>query len=284
MTIELRTRIAYAVAKSRHRWTKRRRHGAPIVVFSMAKTGSSAIIAGLRGAGFDDLHHVHDLDPEFLAKEEPDYRWSGRPWRIWDAQQLLRRPPTTTSPWRVVSIVRDPIAQKVSAFFQPAIRRGYLHEDATVDSLRASFGDRLDHPNVGWFETHLAPALGIDVYASKFDPDRGYEIIRTPSVRLLLLRCEDLDVAPEALAELLSLDRPIEIPRVNVSAEKEYADLYRAFNRVLRPTPAQVERTYASRLVQHFYSSDEITRFRSVWATKPGDASRPADIERQGDQ
>lgn len=280
MTIDLTSRVAYLVARGRHRWSKRGRSGAPIVVFSMAKTGSSAVIAGLRGAGLDDAHHVHDLDPDFLENEEAEYRWSGRPWRIWDAQQLLHRLPTPTSPWRVVSIVRDPIAQKVSAFFQPAARRGYLHTDASVDSLMARFGDRLDHLNVGWFESHVAPALGIDVYSFGFDPQRGYQIIRTPSVQLLLLRCEDLAVAPKALAELLGVDGPIEIPRVNVGAEKEYADIYGSFIRAVRPSSTQVEQAYASRLVQHFYSRDEIDRFRSLWATEPAAPPDPADIER----
>jgi hypothetical protein len=267
MTTELVHRVGYSIAKGRHRWSKRRRDGAPIIVFSMAKTSSSAIIAGLRGAGLDDVHHVHDLDPGFLAAEEADYRWSGRPWRIWDAQQVLRRPPTPSSPWRVVSIVRDPIAQKVSAYFQPAARRGYLHEDTTVGSLMAGFGDRLDHLNVRWFETHVEPALGIDVYASDFDPARGYQIIRTPSVHLLLLRCEDLRVAPASLAELVGADRPIEVPHVNVSAEKGYAEIYREFTRALRPSPASLDQAYESRLVRHFYSRDEIDRFRSLWAT-----------------
>lgn len=275
MTIDLTSRVAYSLARQRHRWSKRGRSGAPIVVFSMAKTGSSAVSAGLRDAGLDDVHHVHDLDPDFLENEEAEYRWSGRPWRIWDAQQLLHRPPTPISPWRVVSIVRDPIAQKVSAFFQPAARRGYLHTDATVDSLMARFCDRLDHLNVGWFESHVAPALGIDVYSFGFDPQRGYQIIRTPSVQLLLLRCEDLAVAPKALAELLGVERPIAIPRVNVGAEKDYGDLYRSFISALRPSPAVVERAYSARLVQHFYSRAEIDRFREHWlGGARGDSAR----------
>ena len=66
------------------------------------------------------------------------------------------------------------------------------------------------------------------MFAAPFDHERGYVIFTTPTVRLLLLRCEHLEVAPAALAELLDADVPIAIPRVNVGAEKGYAELYAA--------------------------------------------------------
>ena len=265
MTSELTSRTAYAVAKARHRWVWRRSSNGPVVVFSMAKTGSSAVVAGLRNAGIDRPFHVHNLDPAFLAAEEAEYRWSGRPWRVWDAQQLHDRPPTPAAPWRVISMVRDPIAQTASAFFQPGLRRGYLEPGATVDDLNARFAGRLDHLPLTWFESHLEPALGIDVFASDFDPVQGYSIIETPGVRLLLLRSEDQAVAPKAIAELLGTEHPVEIPRVNVGSEKTYADAYASFLRALEPTAAQLDRAYSSRLVRHFYAPDEIAGFRARW-------------------
>ncbi len=278
MTTDLAARLKYSIAHARHA-RRREPAGSPIVVFSMAKTGSSAIAAALRAANAGAVHHVHDLDPEFLAREEAEYRWGGRPWRIWDAQRLLRRPPTVDAPWRVVSIVRDPIAQTMSAFFQPGSRRGYLHPTATVASLQARFGDRLDHLPLRWFGTHVQPTLGIDVYATPFERELGYQIMTTPMVRLLLLRCEDLAVAPAALAELLGRDEPIDVPRVNVGADKDYAELYEAFRVAVRPDKAQLDRAYGSRLVQHFYSNDEIARFHALWSENGPDSTDPAPID-----
>lgn len=266
MTIELIQRAAYGVAKSRYGWSTRRRSGRPIVVFSMAKTGSSAVVGGLHAAGYGGVHQVHDLDPAFLAREEEEYRWGGRPWRNWDAQGLLRQPPTPAAPWHVVSIVRDPIAQTVSAFFQPGVRRGYVTPGTTVADLVDRFGDRFDRLPLGWFESHVRPTLGIDVYASPFDPTDGYRIIATPSVRMLLLRCEGLAVAPAAIAELTGDDRAVRIPRLNVGVEKDYADLYRGFLEAVRPSPAQIEHACTSQLVQHFYSAVEIDGFRARWS------------------
>jgi hypothetical protein len=268
MRTELLDRAKYEFAKGRHRITRRRQHGSPVVVFAPAKTGTSAVTVAVREAGFGPVFQVHDLDPAFLAQEEREYRWSGRPWRNWDGQRLLQRPPTTSAPWRVVSLVREPIAQSVSAFFQPAVRRGYLGSATTVDELLERFDDRLDRLPLRWFESHLQPVLGIDVFDSPFDIDRGFQIIATPTVKLLLLRREGFGVAPEALAELLDADHPIDVPRVNVSAEKIYGDLYHDFVGALRPSRHAIERAYTSRVARHFYSPGEIARFREHWTIR----------------
>jgi len=283
MTSDLTARLTYSIARARYR-RRRRPAGSPVVVFSMAKTGSSAVATGLRSSGSGPVHHVHDLDPAFLGREETGYQWSGRPWRIWDAQLLLGRPPTAAAPWRVVSIVRDPIAQTVSAFFQPGVRRGYVHPAATVDTLRRDFGDRLDRLPLHWFESHVEPALGIDVFATPFDPLRRYQIISTPAVRLLLLRCEDLSVAPAALAELLDQTAPVPVPRVNVGAEKDYASLYEAFCAAVRPTAEQIDRAYRSRVVRHFYSREEIDGFRAGWSSDRPTLRTTAPVEDQADR
>jgi hypothetical protein len=262
------SRLAYSVAKARHRLRKRRERGIPNVVFSVAKSGSSAIAAALRDVDVSPVFQVHDLDPEFLAVEEQDYHWSGRPWRNWDAQCLISRPRSPDARWRVVSLVRDPIAQRASAFFQPGERLGYLNSDATVDSLMERFGGGLDDLALDWFETHVEPSLGIDVYASEFDTEKGYSIISTPTVSLLLLRCEGLDVAPAALAELFDLDEPVPVHHVNVGSEKPYGELYKAFVAALRPSQAVIDRAYSSRMVQHFYCPDEIASFRDMWTVR----------------
>lgn len=248
----------------------------------MAKTGSSAIAAALRQVGGGPVHHVHDLDPDFLAQEEREYHWSGRPWRIWDAQRLLATPATPPRPWRVVSLVRDPIAQTVSAFFQPGVRRGYLHAEATQDELLHRFGDRLDHLPLRWFDRHLLPALGIDVFDVPFDLDRRYQIIDGPTARVLLLRSEDLAVAPEALATLLERTEAVPVPRVNVGADKSYAALYDRFRRSIRPTPEQLDRAYGSRMVRHFYTEGEINRFRMVWSPDERHDRRSAPVPDEG--
>lgn len=267
MTSDLFARLAYSTARRRHARRVRDR-GAPTVVFAIPKSGSTSVAAALRGASDRHVFHVHDLDPAVLTREEAGYHWSGRPWRVWDAQQLLHREPTARRPWRVVSLVRDPIAQSISAFFQPGLRKGSFRPDSSVAELRAAFGDRLDRLALHWFETHLEASLGIDVYQHEFDPEVGHAWITTPAVRLLLLRCEDLARAGSPLAELIGRPAALDVGTANVGAEKPYGDLYRRFLAALSPTDRQLDLAYGSRLVQHFYGADEIDRFRARWTLR----------------
>jgi hypothetical protein len=259
-------RHSYAGAKWLYHRRKLRQEGTPIVVFGVAKSGTTAIAEALKRAGYAPVFHVHDLDPALLAAEEMEYGRHERPWRNWDAQCVLERPATRAAPWNVISTVREPIGQTVSAFFHRGPRNGYLSRDTTMTSFLEQFGDRWQSLQLGWFESHLATTLGIDVYEFPFDPAKGYAIIETPTVRLLLLRLEGFAVAPRALAEFLGAPTPVDVPHVNVAKDKDYAALYAAFLREARPPPEVVERAYASRLAQHFYSPEEIRDLQRAWS------------------
>ena len=56
--------------------------------------------------------------------------------------------------------------------------------------------------------------------------------------------------------------------RKNVGAEKTYGDLYDDFVAALWPPTDVIDRAYSSRLVQHFYSPEEIARFREFWSIR----------------
>ena len=57
---------------------------------------------------------------------------------LWEAEFLLGRPPTPARPWTVVTTVRDPVAQAVSAFFHAGRGRAAF-DGATVASLNEEF-------------------------------------------------------------------------------------------------------------------------------------------------
>jgi hypothetical protein len=64
-----------------------------------------------------------------------------------------------------------------------------------------------------------------------------------------------------------------------VGAEKAYGDLYRRFLDGLHPPAEAIERAYSSRLVRHFYSPEEIARFRRRWADRdPARDPLPAQV------
>jgi hypothetical protein len=244
-------------------------HGTPVVVFSMAKTGSSALYRAVADAVPNPRFHIHLLEPDTVARTETQYRQtdkSARPIHVWHSQYLGQRLPTPEAPWHVVTAVREPVARSVSQFFQSGGRLGLLRDPSTTMSLYESFATRQGIPRtLRWFDAEFKRCLGVDVYEYPFDPSRGYTIIETPAVRVLVLRQESLDVAGHALGEFLGLSRDVEIAKVNVGSEKEYSELYAAVAREVRVSKAMLDRAYSSRFCGHFYSPEEIAAFRRSW-------------------
>ena len=93
-------------------------------------------------------------------------------------------------------------------------------------------------------------------------------MIERPEMRVLVLRRESLDRAPDALRRFLRRPDAIPLPRTNVGADKAYADLYEDFLDALRPSDEVLDRAYGSALVRHFYSPTEIASFRARWTRR----------------
>lgn len=256
----------------------RRAPGTPIVVYTIGKTGSSTVLATLaRHVPHRPVYQVHHLQPERVARSERHYRSLPRPvatGHVVAAQYLSQhRPPTADDPWDVITLVREPVAQDVSVFFQVGERRGFfrldddgrLAEPGSVDELVERFRTWRDHEDdVRWFDEDFAPSLGIDVYATPFDPGAGLARCDGDRARVLLLRNEDLRrVGPAALGDFLGIEPP-SLVAANVGAEKRYADVYAEFRS--RPVPAElVDVLHGSKLARHFYSPAELDRARAAW-------------------
>lgn len=259
----------YGHSKITHLLERDQEPGDRVVVLGMAKSGTTALTQTLRAAGLTNVFQVHGLNPLALEIGELDYRQASpdaRPLQVWDAQFLLLRPPTEARPWQVVTTIREPIGQAVSAFFQTATRHGSLTPDTTVEEVIS----RIDLPsqrlNLDWFDEHVTEHLGIDVFAHPFDPAVGHTTIEGEHVRWLVLRRESLDRAPDALATFFGRDEPFPFRSANVAADKGYAELYRQTLQSLRAPAELVDRVCTSRLVRHFYADHEIDALRARWS------------------
>ncbi|MEQ1787317.1 MAG: putative capsular polysaccharide synthesis family protein, partial [Acidimicrobiales bacterium] len=263
---------SYPLTKWRLLRRMERAAGDPVVVFCMSKTASSAIVRAVRDAVERPVYKVHLLRPESVARAEAVYRRTdrgARPRHVFQAAHLLRHLPTPDQPWDVVTIVREPIVRAASDFFQSGERLGRLGDVASTTESFERFAEREGIPRTtDWFERELLPTLGIDVYEHPFDVDRGYAVMETPAVRLLVLRQEGLDVAPRALTAFLGLADDLAIDAENVGAAKEYSDLYAAVLRDARFSEAALDLAYGSRYAAHFYSPAERLDLRRRWGAE----------------
>lgn len=177
-------------------------------------------------------------------------------------------------PLRVITLVREPVANNVSMFFQLIdqfldIPIEESHVD--IDEVIEIFLTRYMHTRpLTWLDAELKTTLGVDVFQHPFPAERGYQIISSGNVRLLTLKCElDDAIKANAIAEFLELDE-FEIVRSNVTREKSHAKEYAEFRRRIRIPEALLDEMYESKYARFFYSADERARFRDRWSGKFG--------------
>ncbi len=166
---------------------------------------------------------------------------------------------------KVITLVRDPVASKISAAFQ--LRR--YNPDLSVND--ASAARRWLHENIdfdesppyesAWFDREIKAVFDIDVYEHPFDPEKGYTRIRTSRADVLVLRLEDLDdLIPSVVSDFV--DAPLTVERTNTRSDETYQTIKRTF---ALPT-STLYRVYSQRMVQHFYSDREIESFIDSWS------------------
>lgn len=271
--------------------------GAPnfsIIVFQMGKVGSMTVYESLIRAYRKlrqpvDVHHRHilcnfDVSEAIIRKERPNPDatlaeiQAGRELR----RQIDENP---NSEWRIITLVRDPIARNVGTFFQvldehiPQWKQRIAANDLTVEEVQNTFlnAGSIHSEPVRWFDEQLLPVFGVDVFAEPFPRETGYKIYnpnsRTP---VLLIRLEDLDrVGALAMEEFLGL-KNFELFSTNIGEEKDYAELYRLFKQ--KPLPeAYIREMYSTKYAKTFYTKAEIAGFTLKWRGPAAQARPSAD-------
>jgi len=261
------------------------RFGAPnfsIIVFQMGKVGSKTVQESLVRAYKKlhqpvDVHHSHILcnfvnAETIIRKERPNPEPT---LAVINAGRELRKQIDYFSEhqWKIVTLVRDPVARNVGTFFQVLDEHipNWAHKHASntlkVDEIQKAFlsAGSIHSEPVRWFDEQLLPVFGVDVFAETFPKETGYKIYNPNSkTPVLLIRLEDLNrVGSLAMKEFLDLDN-FELYNVNIGEEKEYAELYRLFKQ--NPLPIEyIQAMYNTKYAQTFYTDSDIAEFSIKW-------------------
>jgi hypothetical protein len=255
----------------------------PIVIFQPGKVGSMSVMASLKkrlkNMGLSTaVYHTHRLEKideqiEFVkkARNAPSKTIN----KLIESKELRHQIDSQPEQnWNVLTLVRDPVAQRVSALFQliheyiPDWQEKLKSGQLTLPKLQNMLFEkeefdiqRLDD----WFDEQMKPIWGVDVYQLPFDCNLGYHIYKhNPKISLLIVRLEDLDkVAKQAFYEFIGI-RNFSVVHTNTSEEKPYRELYNQFKAL--PLPSKfVDSAYSARYARHFYSEEERQAFRKKW-------------------
>lgn len=236
-----------------------------IAVFTPGKVGGTAVTRAIRRAGLE-CFQFHTLSPELLKE------------RLRESVEADRLPPIYISsavalrPWmlgsdrslRVITAVRDPVEQALSAFFENLYRRNDgLGATSDPDDLLAAW---ISSPGIwqgpNWVEEEFRQYLGIDLLALPFSPERRVAVY--PDERLLVYRFDCDPMAKEtAIREFVG--RPVHPGTENRAQDKNYASVYAEVTARARIPAGLADRLYSSPFLRHFWTEAERSELCRYW-------------------
>jgi hypothetical protein len=260
----------------------------------MGSVGSSSVTKSLKLAEMDrNIYHIHFLKPELIKKYEtkrkPSFhikKGGGGLKHIWQYEYLydLVQRNLNGKKWKIITMVRDPIARNLSDFFEhieviPTHKKnqqifkskehGYevVIRDNDPSKLIELFFEKFDHNSpTTYFDREFKGVLNIDLYANKFPKSKGYKIYNEDTADILLIKLEHIDGCIESsLKEFID----VEITKLvvaNIGEQKPYGAIYRQFKSKIRFPQTFLDNIYTSKFVQHFYADSEIKLFRDKWS------------------
>nr|MBN1228715.1 sulfotransferase family 2 domain-containing protein [Anaerolineae bacterium] len=254
-----------------------------VIVYSVEKTGTQTIYYTLKSLQLrDPVYHTHYLTTVAINRIVAGPKTHRKQTKLNEISKLKQRVRFGRHKhWRIITLVRNPIARSISALFhiykkyEPNWDVGNIPAE-TVKDLQNHYARKVDNyisQMAKWFEDELQQFFGIDVYAQPFPHEQGYMILRSRRADVLVIRLENLNVCyRQAFSEFMDIDIP-QLEHHNRSEDKGYREIYKRFKEEALLPGWAVEEMCSLRYTQHFYTPQEIERFRSAWKTAP-DAPR----------
>jgi hypothetical protein len=269
----------------------------PLIIFQMGKVGSTTILHSLKTSLIENpLFQVHVLSSNGIEKMEENYYGNSNKFfsksllpqtKHLFASHFLRtkiQNGNRNNKWQIITLVRDPIARNLSEFFysiadpkdDPHIPKSIdLNSSINIKDLKDRFLKRFHEQSddykfpLKWFDEEMKVVFGVDVYLSSFPKDVGYKVYRGERADILLLKLEYLNyIYNDALQDFIG---PVDfsLVSVNTTRTKGYYPIYKKFLEDVQLPESYIEKIYTTKYVQHFYSQEEIRRFRQKWYHQP---------------
>jgi hypothetical protein len=275
--------LAWPMACMWYRWRRLGdlRSRPVVLVYQMAKVGSTTVVRSLRRSHPQlQVFHVHTLTSDGIEALGQFYRSCRVPSLPWAAHlltsgHLAEQLDRGVAPgcWRVVTLVRDPVARNVSLLFQigarciPGFRQLCDAKRLDVLALLHRFEDLYPRQFscMSWFDDELRRVFDVDLFAVPFSRDKGWQIYAGPVADALLIRTDRLsETGDEALGQFLGLST-VAWRQSNIGARKANGRRYDDLLRRLVLPESYVDRIYASPGVQHFFTAAELARMKVRW-------------------
>lgn len=236
------------------------------LVYTMGKVASSSVSGAILASGLP-CYDVHSLNPDYIKKTAQSWLNRGEypPPHICVSMAFRDRIFTRKSRCLYITLVRDPLARNLSAFFQNLHHQSeFVRNEEDPQSLFEYFRHTYNHNlPLTWFDREFKKQLGLDALKLPFDPARRYAYHPTHNLLIFRTDCPDEEKG-RVLSEVLG--RPITVTRENDGLNKDYRDRYERVKEVAKFDRSFVETMYESRMARRFWSDAERAEMVARWA------------------
>jgi hypothetical protein len=255
-------------------------HRNSILIYTMGKVGSTTVYNSIKNSNASySVSHLHFLSDDLKQHKQfmTEVGMNILPAHMYLGEFISRVIPLKSS-WKIISLVRDPIAFTISDIFQnPDFFHDVISENGEIDEEKV-----LNHLTVAlkkkeslayvyeWFDREIKSVFGIDIFNKEFDKSRGYQTYNNGNAELLVLRLEDLNShGIHGLKSFLGIP-DLTLTSQNIRTETQVAGKYKYVLKNLRIDREVCEQIYSSSFVKYFYSDEMIEHMISKWS-KAGD-------------
>jgi len=230
------------------------------VIYQMGKVGSKSIHNTLLSNSNINIpvFHTHSIRHDSMYV---------------DIKKLFKKINIDRDKIKIITISREPVSRNISSFFEaikifmpdfnPNIDIIDDNEQQLIYKLIEVFFKKFHHTYpLTWYDVEFRSTTGINIYELEISKDRIYSL---DNFELLVLRKEDTDeLKQELIKEFFQLNN-FNLINMNISSQKKYSSIYSSFLQKISFSKDYLDEMYNSKYTKHFYSVDEIDKFREEW-------------------
>lgn len=180
---------------------------------------------------------------------------------------------------RIISLVREPVARQISVMWQNIVSVNRYSERVDFQEIEHYyFKEGFENDEFEWFPWQIENVFGIDIYEYPFDKEKGYGIIRSGNIEILLMKAERLSGLEEVIGSFLDMPEFV-LENANVSQKKLYRFAYQDFLNGFSLSEERLKNIYfENRYIRFFYTGSERETFYQRWMHN-GDEKRIDSME-----
>lgn len=170
---------------------------------------------------------------------------------------------------KIICLVRDPVARRVSEMWQNMKTRTRYAIDADFREVEKYYFDcAFENIEFYWLENEMKKTFHLDVFEYPFDKESGYSIIKQGNIELLLMKMEKLDKMETVIGNFLGIEG-FQFRNDNVGSEKAYRFALEEYKKCFSVSKERLEEIYKkNNHLRHFYSDQECNELYDKWMRK----------------